>query len=426
MSTAVIVGAQWGDEGKGKIIDFLAQKADMVVRSQGGNNAGHTVVCGDETYKLHLIPSGILYDDVECIIANGVVADLAVVLKELDGLAAQGIGSDNLRISQRAQMIMPYHCQMDALQETLKGDSKIGTTKRGIGPAYVDKIARTGFRLIDLMDWPSFLQKLHSNIEEKNRIFELYGQELIDEEKIIADFKVYAERIKPYLADTAPIINQAIDDGKNVLFEGAQGTLLDIDHGTYPYVTSSYPTAGGACTGSGVGPTKIKRVLGIAKSYTTRVGDGPFPTELFDGIGETIRQQGFEFGTTTGRPRRCGWFDAVISRYSMMINGLTDLIVTKLDVLDSLSEIKICTAYEYQGRIITDFPADLSVLSECQPIYESLPGWQAPTTDCRSFSELPLNAQKYLQRVAELSGVEISIVAVGPERTQTIVINEIF
>ncbi|MGI5892172.1 MAG: adenylosuccinate synthase [Bacillota bacterium] len=426
MSTAVIVGAQWGDEGKGKIIDFLAQKADMVVRCQGGNNAGHTVVYGDKTYKLHLIPSGILYPGVDCIIANGVVADLAVVLEELDNLAAQGVKSDKLRISQRAQIIMPYHRQLDELQESIKGDGKIGTTKRGIGPAYVDKVARSGFRLIDLMNWQGFLSKLHANVEEKNRIFAMYGQELINEEKIIADFKVYAERIKQYIVDTAPIINQAIELGKNVLFEGAQGTLLDIDHGTYPYVTSSYPTAGGACTGSGVGPTKINKVLGIAKAYTTRVGDGPFPSELFDQTGEMIRQQGFEFGTTTGRPRRCGWFDAVVLRYSTMINGLTDLAITKLDVLDTLSEIKICTSYLYKGQEIHDFPADLEILSGCEPVYETLPGWCESTVDCRSIADLPDNAKNYLRRLEKISGIPISIVAVGPERNQTIVINDIF
>ncbi len=426
MSTAVIVGAQWGDEGKGKIIDFLAQKADMVVRCQGGNNAGHTVVCGDKTYKLHLIPSGILYPGVDCIIANGVVADLAVVLEELDNLSAQGVKSDNLRISERAQLIMPYHCQLDELQESLKGSSKIGTTKRGIGPAYIDKVARCGFRIIDLLDWPSFLSKLQVNIEEKNNLFALYGQPLIDEEKIIADFKVYAERIKPYIADTAPLINEAIDAGKNVLFEGAQGTLLDIDHGTYPYVTSSYPTAGGACTGSGVGPTKIKRVIGIAKAYTTRVGDGPFPTELFDETGDHIREQGFEWGTTTGRPRRCGWLDVVVLRYSAMINGLTDLAVTKLDVLDDLPEIKVCMAYMYRGQRIENFPADLQVLSECEPIYETLPGWCQSTTDCQSFSDLPENAQKYLYFLEAVSGVQVSIAAVGPERSQTIVVHNIF
>ncbi len=426
MTTVVIVGAQWGDEGKGKIIDFLASKAEMVVRCQGGSNAGHTVVTGDDIYKLHLIPSGILYPDVSCIVANGVVVDLGIILKEIDDLAQRGIPADNLLISDRAQMIMPYHYIIDALQEELKGDKKIGTTKRGIGPAYTDKYARCGLRLADLFNWEVFLNKLHQNVEEKNRFLASYGQPPVNEGEIIELYAYYKERIAPYVADTAYIINKAIDEKRRVLFEGAQGTLLDIDHGTYPYVTSSYPIAGGVCTGAGVGPTKINRVLGIVKAYTTRVGDGPFPTELLDATGSAIRDKGHEFGTTTGRPRRCGWLDGIVLRYSAMINGLTDLAITKLDVLSGLKELKLCVAYKYRDKVLENFPGDLEILAECAPVYESLPGWNEDITKCRSIEELPENAKKYLRRIEEFCGVKINIVAVGPERGETIVVNELY
>lgn len=426
MTTVVIVGAQWGDEGKGKIVDFLASQADMVVRCQGGSNAGHTVVQGGNIYKLHLIPSGILYPGVCCVIGNGVVVDLPVILEELDNLQAKGIDVANLYISDRAQLIMPYHYLLDGLQEDAKADRKIGTTKRGIGPAYVDKVARSGLRMADLLNWDSFVEKLRYSAKEKTELLACYGREPVNVEEIIEEFKVYRDRIMPYIADTPPMVNAAVDAGKKVLFEGAQGTLLDIDHGTYPFVTSSSPTAGGACTGSGVGPTKIKRVIGITKAYTTRVGEGPFPSELLDEQGEYIRQKGFEFGTTTGRPRRCGWLDMMVVRYSVMVNGLTDLAITKLDVLDTLPELNICRAYRYQGSELPNFPADLDILAKCEPVYETMPGWMSDTTGCRKIEDLPEAARKYLARIEELAGTQISIVATGPDREQTMTVNDLF
>lgn len=426
MTVAVVVGAQWGDEGKGKITDFLAAQADMVIRCQGGANAGHTVVSEGVTYKLHLIPSGILYSGASCIISNGVVVDLGVLLQELDNLAAQGVDTNHLQISKRAHLIMPYHYRMDEMQEIQKGDAKIGTTKRGIGPAYVDKVARNGIRLEDLFDEASFRSKVEYNLREKNPQFVANGLPECDAEEIIAMFRDYAARIEPYVADTLYPINQAVLQGQKVLVEGAQGTLLDIDHGTYPFVTSSHPSAGGACTGAGIGPTKIDKVVGIAKAYATRVGSGPFPTELTDEMGDRLRQKGFEFGVTTGRARRCGWFDGVVARYSVLVNGMTDMVVTKLDVLDDQEEIKICYAYEYEGKQIDEFPSSLAVLEKCQPVYETLPGWCCDTTGCRSFEELPENAKKYLKRLEEISGVQVSIVAVGPDRQETIVRHPIF
>ncbi|ATW26213.1 adenylosuccinate synthase [Candidatus Formimonas warabiya] len=427
MSAVVLIGAQWGDEGKGKITDFLAERADMVVRYQGGSNAGHTVVVGDEEYKLHLIPSGILYPNTICVIGNGVVLDLEVMLKEIAALNQRGISTDHLRISDRAQVIMPYHRRLDELQEEGKGANKIGTTKRGIGPAYVDKASRVGIRVIDLFDPEVFQRKLETNLEEKNTLFaKVYGVEGFNKEEILAQYAGFIEKIKPYVADTSVLVNDAVDAGKNVLFEGAQGTLLDLDHGTYPFVTSSHPIAGGACIGAGIGPTKIKKIYGVAKAYTTRVGEGPFPTELFDALGEQIRKEGCEFGTTTGRPRRCGWFDAVIVRYSTRMSGLTGIALTKLDVLDKLDEIKICHGYHYQGKVVQDFPASLKALAECTPIYEVMEGWKADTTQAKTFEELPPKAQKYLKRIEELIGVKISLAAVGPKRSQTIVREELY
>lgn len=426
MTSVVVVGAQWGDEGKGKIIDFLAAEAQMVVRCQGGSNAGHTVVSGDNVYKLHLVPSGILYNNVDCVIANGVVVDLEKLIEELDGLTKRGISVKSLYISNRAHLIMPYHCQLDALQEGLKGENKIGTTKRGIGPAYVDKNARTGLRVVDLFSEESFAKKLQAAVAEKNAIFAAHNLPLFDFNQLLPEFMAYRRRLEPYITDTSLLVNKALDADKRVLFEGAQGTLLDIDHGTYPYVTSSSPVAGGFCTGAGVGPTKIQRVVGVTKAYTTRVGDGPFPTELFDEMGDKIRSTGYEFGTTTGRPRRCGWLDAEVVRYAVMVNGMTDLAITKLDVLDDLKEIKICVGYQYQGQKLEQFPADLEVFSSCEPIYEVLPGWQTATCACRSYDELPANAKRYLQRITELTGVQISLVAVGADRQATIVINNLF
>lgn len=422
MSAVILIGAQWGDEGKGKITDFLAEEADMVVRYQGGSNAGHTVVVGDEEYKLHLIPSGILYSDTLCVIGNSVVVDIEVLLKEIDGLKERGISAAGLRISDRAHVIMPYHRRLDELQEEGKGENKIGTTKRGIGPAYVDKASRVGIRMVDLLDREIFERKLAANLQEKNLLFtKVYGVEGFNKEEIMDRFAPLIERIKPYVADTSVIINQSVDKGENVLFEGAQGTLLDLDHGTYPFVTSSHPIAGGACIGAGIGPTKINKVYGVAKAYTTRVGEGPFPTELSDEIGEKIRKDGAEFGTTTGRPRRCGWFDAVIVRYSVRMSGLTGIALTKLDVLDQLDEIKICYGYSFQGQVLQDFPASLQTLAECKPVYEVMAGWKEDTSQAKTYEELPENARKYLKRIEELVGVPVSIVAVGPKRAQTIV-----
>ena len=358
MSTVVLVGAQWGDEGKGKITDFLAEQADYVVRYQGGSNAGHTVVVGDDKFMLHLIPSGILYPDKVSVIGNGVALDPVILLEEMDGLSKRGIDLSNLRISSRAHIVMPYHKELDKLQED--GGRKLGTTKRGIGPLYTDKISRTGFRVIDLLDKKLFPEKLKAIVDEKNFILDrIYGHPAFVYEDLLDEFRYYAERLRPMVTDTSLLVNQAIDQGKKVLFEGAQGTLLDIDHGTYPYVTSSHPVSGGACVGAGVGPTRINRVVGVVKAYTTRVGDGPFPTELFDDTGDLIRERGDEYGTTTGRPRRCGWLDAVILRYAARINGLTDIAITKLDVLDGFESIKICVAYRYQGQILQEFPESL-------------------------------------------------------------------
>jgi len=427
MSTVVLIGAQWGDEGKGKITDFLARQAEVVVRSQGGNNAGHTVVVDDKEYKLHLIPSGILYPEKLCVIGNGVVIDPKVLLEEIDYLAENGIQTDNLRISSSAHVIMPYHKKLDELQEERRGNKKIGTTKRGIGPCYMDKIARTGIRIIDLINANDFKETLGSALQDKNYLFDkVYNTTGFELQEIYDEYMQYAERIRPYVTDTSVLINKAIDERRDVLFEGAQGTLLDIDHGTYPFVTSSYPTSGGACVGSGVGPTKIDSVLGVVKAYTTRVGEGPFPTELRNEMGDQIRNAGHEFGTTTGRPRRCGWLDAVILRYAARINGLTGIAVTKLDVLDGLKTLKICTAYKYQGEILNEFPCGLKVLERCEPVYEKLPGWQQDTSRIESYDDLPQSAKNYLQRLEELSGVKIDMVSVGPGRKQTMTINNIF
>lgn len=427
MPSVVLIGAQWGDEGKGKVTDFLAEKADIVVRYQGGNNAGHTVVVGDEEFKLHLIPSGILYPDTICVIGNGVVIDPAVLLKELDYLVERGISIDNLRISERAHIIMPYHKKLDEVIEESKGASKIGTTKRGIGPAYMDKAARVGIRFIDMLDKDEFAIMLERNLAEKNNLLDkVYGVEGFDKEEIMAEYLGYAERLRKYSADTSVIIHNALKSGKNVLFEGAQGTLLDLDHGTYPYVTSSHPIAGAACIGAGLGPTEITKVLGVVKAYTTRVGEGPFPTELNDEMGAHLRDVGHEFGTTTGRPRRCGWFDAVITRYTVRTSGLTSMAVTKLDVLTGMDTLKICTGYRRGNEIITNFPASLKVLAECEPVYEEMPGWKEDITSAKKIEDLPAAAQNYLKRISELSGAPISILGVGTRRSQTIIMDQLF
>lgn len=427
MSTVVLIGAQWGDEGKGKVTDYLAQKADLVVRYQGGNNAGHTVVVDDREFKLHLIPSGILYPDKICVIGSGVVIDPAVLLKELESLEKQGVSTANLKISQRAHVIFPYHQKLDQAEEERKGHNKIGTTCRGIGPAYMDKSARVGIRMIDLVDREEFAALLERNMEGKNHLLtRVYGKDSLDYNSVLISYTEYAEALKKYVTDISIIVNDAIKQGKNVLFEGAQGTLLDLDHGTYPYVTSSHPTAGAACLGAGIGPTRIDRVVGVAKAYTTRVGEGPFPTELKDELGAYIQKRGGEFGTTTGRPRRCGWFDGVVGRYAARINGLDYLAITKLDVLSGLEKVKICTGYSYRGDIIEEFPASLKVLRECVPVYEELPGWQEDITGARKLEDLPSNARRYLERISEVSGVPIALVGVGSKRSQTILTAELY
>lgn len=427
MAGVIVVGSQWGDEGKGKIIDFLAEKADFVVRYQGGNNAGHTVVVNDQEFRLHLIPSGILYPRTQCIIANGVVLDPAVLIQEIENLRQRGVSTDNLLISSRAQVLMPYHQRIDELEEERRGNYKIGTTKRGIGPAYMDKISRTGIRVADLLDKEFFSQKLKRVLGEKNRLLtEFYHVEPFDYQEIRDKYLAYGEAIRPYVVDTSIVIYRALKEGKKVLFEGAQGTLLDIDHGTYPYVTSSHPVAGGALVGSGIGPTFIDRVIGVVKAYTTRVGEGPFPTELKDELGQQIRERGREYGTTTGRPRRCGWLDTVILRYAVRVNGLSELAITKLDILDELDTIKLCTAYHCRGEIIEELPSTLEELANCEPIYEEWPGWKTDITSAQNFSDLPPNAQNYLQRIEQLTQTPINLIAVGPERRKTIILNEVF
>lgn len=427
MAAVVLIGSQWGDEGKGKITDFLAEKAKVVVRYQGGNNAGHTVVANGEEFKLHLIPSGILYEDKTCVIGNGVVIDPKVLLEELDYLAKRGIKTGKLLISSNAQVIMPYHMLLDGLEEEARGEHKIGTTKRGIGPAYMDKASRIGIRIIDLLDKDEFAEKLRQNLVEKNNLFvKLYGKEALNFDEIYETYLGYAERIRSMVTDSSLAIDNSIRAGERVLFEGAQGTLLDIDHGTYPYVTSSNPIAGGACIGAGVGPTRINRVIGVIKAYTTRVGEGPFPTELLDKTGEEMRANGHEFGTTTGRARRCGWFDAVIARYAARVSGLSDFAVTKLDVLTGIDKLKICVGYRVNGEIIKEFPQSQKIFKQCRPLYEELPGWQEDLTDVRRFEDLPKAAQNYVQRIEVLTGVPATLVAIGPGREQTIVRGEIF
>ncbi|MDD2553093.1 MAG: adenylosuccinate synthase [Desulfotomaculaceae bacterium] len=427
MSTVVVIGAQWGDEGKGKVTDFLAEKADMVVRYMGGNNAGHTVVVDDHEYKMHLIPSGILYPDKMCIIGSGVVIDPAVLLRELETLEKQGISTANLRISQRAHVIFPYHQKLDQVEEARKGNNKIGTTCRGIGPAYTDKSARVGIRMIDLLDAEEFPALLEANMKSKNRILtEVYDGKSLDYGEALNNFKGYAEALRKYVCDTSILVNDAVRQGQNIVFEGAQGTMLDLDHGTYPYVTSSHPTAAAACLGAGIGPTKIGRVIGVTKAYTTRVGEGPFPTELNDDTGALIREQGGEYGTTTGRPRRCGWFDGVVGRYAVRINGLDYLAITKMDVLSGLEQVRICTGYNYRGEVVNEFPASLKVLNECVPVYEDLPGWSEDITGARKLADLPVQARRYLDRISELCGAPIALIGVGSRRAQTILTADLY
>ncbi|CFX00055.1 Adenylosuccinate synthetase [Syntrophomonas zehnderi OL-4] len=424
MSAVVLVGSQWGDEGKGKITDFLAEKADCVVRYQGGSNAGHTVEVAQEKFMLHLIPSGILYPKTTCVIGNGVAVDMEKVISELKGLQGRGIDTSNLKISSRAPLVLPYHKKIDAIEDQYK---KIGTTQRGIGPAYTDKISRVGFRLCDILYDSTFPARFKAEVEHKNQILEkVYGEPGFNAEEIITQVMEQAYSLEKYVTDTSKLVNDTIKAGQKVLFEGAQGTLLDIDHGTYPYVTSSNPTAGGACLGAGVGPTSISRVLGVVKAYTTRVGEGPFPTELLDTDGEQLRQKGAEFGTTTGRARRCGWLDAVILRYAVRVNGLTDLAITKLDVLDSFDRVKICVAYRYKGKLLQEFPDNLAILNDCVPEYIEMAGWQQDISNIENYQDLPPQAQDYIAKIEELTGVKQALLAVGPKRSQTIVTDHLF
>jgi len=427
MSSVVVVGTQWGDEGKGKITDFLSEDAEVIARYQGGDNAGHTIKFDNVTYKLHLIPSGIFYKEKTSVIGNGVVVNPKSLVEELNYLKEHGVSTENLRISDRAHVILPYHIQLDQLQEDAKGADKIGTTIKGIGPAYMDKAARVGIRIADLLDKDIFSERLKANLADKNRQFEkMYGEKTIAFEDIFEEFYEYGQQFKQYVTDTSVILNDALDRGRRVLFEGAQGVMLDIDQGTYPFVTSSNPVAGGVTIGSGVGPSKIDKVVGVCKAYTSRVGDGPFPTELFDEVGDQIREVGHEYGTTTGRPRRVGWFDSVVMRHSRRVSGITNLSLNCIDVLSGLDTVKICTAYELDGKLIYHYPASLKELNRCKPVYEELPGWQEDVTNCKTLEELPENARNYLRRISELVGVRISTFSVGPDRNQTNILESVW
>ena len=428
MSSVIVLGAQWGDEGKGKIVDYLTQKAKAVVRYSGGSNAGHTVVVNDIAYKLRLLPSGVLFEDKINVLGNGVVINPGVFLKEIAGMKEKGIKCDNLVISDRAHVVLPYHQRLDELQEAALGDNKIGTTKNGIGPCYMDKVARVGIRMCDLMEPETFAKKLKVNMEAKNAIItKLYGAEPFDYETVLKEYLAYAEELRPFVTDTGVVLDEIFAEGKNVLFEGAQATFLDVDHGTYPYVTSSNPTAGNACTGSGVGPRFIDHVVGVVKAYTTRVGEGPFATELFDtdGPGNQIRETGHEYGTVTGRPRRCGWLDAFMLKYSARVNSLDYLAITRLDILDQMPVIKMCVGYKMNGEIIKNIPASLNILAKVEPVYEEFEGWMTDISGIREYDKLPANAKKYVERLSEVAGVPLGIVSVGPNREQTIVLKEL-
>ena len=424
MPALVLLGAQWGDEGKGKATDLLGGSVDYVVRYQGGNNAGHTVVVGDQKYALHLLPSGILSPGCVPVIGNGVVVDPAVLLSELSGLNERGVDTSKLLISGNAHLITPYHQTIDKVTERFLGNRKIGTTGRGIGPAYADKINRVGIRVQDLFDESILQQKVEAALQDKNQILvKIFNRRAITTEQVVEEYLGYADQIKGFVADTTLVLNNALDEGKVVLMEGGQGTLLDVDHGTYPFVTSSNPTSGGACTGSGIGPTKITRVIGILKAYTTRVGSGPFPTELLDEDGEKLRTIGREFGVTTGRNRRCGWFDAVIARYATRVNGLTDFFLTKLDILTGWERIPVCVAYEIDGRRVDELPYSQTDFHHAKPVYEYLPGWSEDITKAKTFADLPKNARDYVKALEEMSGAPISAIGVGPGRDETIEIN---
>ena len=427
MSTVVISGAQWGDEGKGKIVDYLAAKADTVVRFQGGSNAGHTVSVAGEEFKLRLLPSGILYKGTTCVIGNGVVLDPQCLLEEIDNMKKRGIDTSNIKISNRAHVVMPWHKIFDELNEKTRGSNKIGTTKRGIGPCYIDKADRIGIRVCDLIDDEIFAEKVKNVVAGKNLILEkVFNHPPLDSNEIIREYSAYAEKIRPFVCDTIALLNSQVDSGKKILFEGAQATMLDIDYGTYPFVTSSHPISGGVGIGAGISPKKIDKVVGVVKAYCTRVGEGPFPTEQLNKIGEKLREAGHEFGTVTGRPRRTGWLDACIVKYAGQLSGTDFMAVTRLDILDNFDEIKMCTAYRLNGEIINEIPASLKILAQVEPVYETFAGWKSDISKIRRYEDLPLNARKYLERMSEITGIKLGIVSVGPNRDQTIVLADIF
>jgi len=425
MSTVVVLGTQWGDEGKGKIVDYLAQQAQTVVRYGGGSNAGHTVAVNGEEYKLRLLPSGILYKGTHNVIGNGVAFDPEVALEEMDAMAARGIDVSGIRISNRAHVVLPYHRIMDGIGDEARGKNKIGTTKRGIGPCYMDRDNRIGIRVCDFIDKEEFAKKLKENLEIKNQELKLlYDAEPLDYDKVLAEYNGYADRLRPYVCDTIALLNDEVTAGRRILFEGAQATMLDIDYGTYPYVTASHPVAGGVPVGAGIAPSRIDKVVGVVKAYCTRVGEGPFPTEQLNEIGDKLREAGHEFGTVTGRPRRTGWLDACVVRYAGLVSGIDYMAITRLDILDGFDEIKICTGYKYKGEILNEVPASLKVLAEVEPVYETLPGWKQSITGIREYNELPKNCQKYLEAMSEATGIEIGIVSVGPNRDETIVVEK--
>ncbi len=427
MSGLVVLGAQWGDEGKGRFVDYLAEKADAVIRYQGGNNAGHTVELGEKQYKLHLVPSGILYAGKTCIIGNGVVVDVASLIEEMRSLEKTGLSMDHLYISDRAHVVMPYHRLLDGLSEKSVGEGAIGTTGRGIGPAYVDKMNRTGIRVCDLMDTEAFPLILKRVLDQKNDIIsKVYNGKPFSFDAMLEDYRGYAEVLRKHVRDTSLMANELYDAGKNLLFEGAQGTMLDIDYGTYPFVTSSNPISGGACIGAGVGPKCIDRVLGVAKAYTTRVGNGPMVTELFDETGNRLREKGNEYGATTGRPRRCGWFDAVVVRYAVRISGMTGLAITRVDTLGGFDKVKICTAYDCGGRIFEHFPPEISLQENCKPVYEEMEGWDDDISHIREFSKLPKTAQAYIKRLEELCKAPVAMIGVGAKREECVIRTEMF
>jgi adenylosuccinate synthase len=427
MAVVAVVGGQWGDEGKGKVVDLLAENASIVARCGGGNNAGHTVINSQGRFSMHLVPSGIFDSTCTCIIGNGVVVDPKVLLGELDSLTARHVDVSCFFVSDRAHMIMPYHIMQDSLEEEARGAGSIGTTRRGVGPAYTDKVSRTGLRIGDLLDQAVFTAKLEAALQAKNRLFtRVFGAEPMAMEPILEQYLAYGQRLRPHITDTVVMLHEALEDGSDILLEGAQGALLDPDFGSYPFVTSSSPIAAGLCTGVGIGPTRVDRVIGVYKAYTTRVGAGPFPTELLDETGEHIRQVGQEFGTTTGRSRRCGWFDAVLSRYTARVNGLSGIALTRLDILDDMPSLKICVAYEMDGQPLRTVPARIDEFARCRPVYEEMPGWQTSTAGATRFEDLPLGARNYVRRLAELVGVPISILSIGPARDQTIILDNPF